>query len=75
MFDLTSDFGDIYEGHIIRIKHEENNEEKLVLLLASASHSNVKLTPLKDLENISADPANLDARLDPVYHMFRKSQM
>ena len=81
MFELTSDFGDIYEGHIIRIKNEENNQEKLVLLLASARHSDVKLTPLKDLENIIADPANLDATSDPVYvyfeshHTFRKSRM
>ncbi|CAF0888177.1 unnamed protein product [Adineta ricciae] len=37
MFDLTSTFGDLYEGHVIRI-----NNDKLILLLASVHHSHVK---------------------------------
>ncbi len=56
MFELTSEFGEIYEGHIIRI-----NKEKLVLLLASTHHSDIKLAQSED------DPANLDAKIDQVY--------
>lgn len=55
MFELTSTFGDIYEGHIVRI-----NNDKLVLLLASTYHSNVKLS------QITNDPANIDNKTDKV---------
>ena len=61
MFDLTSEFGDIYEGHVIRI-----NNEKLVLLLASAHHSNIKLTRFADFNEMTPDPAHIDASMDPV---------
>ena len=68
MFDLTSEFGDIYEGHIIRI-----NKEKLVLLLASAYHSNIQLNQSEDLRNdLDDDLAHLDSQLDPVYIHFLK---
>ncbi|CAF3669561.1 unnamed protein product [Rotaria sp. Silwood1] len=55
MFELTSEFGDIYEGHIIRI-----NKKKLVLLLASTYHSNIKLVQSHDFKNIINDSTNLD---------------
>ena len=61
MFDLTSEFGDIYEGHIVRM-----NNERLVLLLASAHHSSIKLTRFADLNETTPDPAHIDARTDPV---------
>ncbi|CAF0769866.1 unnamed protein product [Adineta steineri] len=51
MFELTSEFGDIYNGHIIRI-----NKDKLVLLLASTHYSDMKITQTKD------DLANVDAK-------------
>ncbi len=51
MFELTSEFGDIYEGHIIRI-----NKEKLVLLLASTYHSRIKFSQSKNLKNIIDQP-------------------
>ncbi|CAF1222036.1 unnamed protein product [Adineta ricciae] len=47
MFDLTSAFGDLYEGHIIRI-----NNDKLILLLASAHHSHVKFA------QVDTDPSD-----------------
>ena len=51
MFELTSEFGEIYEGHIIRI-----NQEKLVLLLASTNHSYIKLSQIDNLENPLDEP-------------------
>lgn len=54
MFELTSEFGDIYEGHIIRI-----NQEKLVLLLTSTYHSHIKLSQPKNLKNIPDEPVNI----------------
>lgn len=48
MFELTSEFGDIYQGHIIRI-----NQEKLVLLLSSTFHSYIQLSQPSNLENIT----------------------
>ncbi|CAF4265277.1 unnamed protein product, partial [Rotaria sp. Silwood2] len=59
MFELTSEFGDIYEGHIIRI-----NNEKLVLLLASTYHSDIKLTQSDDFKNIINDSTNFDVRIN-----------
>ena len=54
MFGLTSVFGDIYEGHIIRI-----NKNKLVLLLASAHHSHIKLSRAENLANIPDEPVHI----------------
>jgi hypothetical protein len=51
MFELTSDFGEIYEGHIIRI-----NKQKLVLLLASADHSDIELARPTNLNYINESP-------------------
>ncbi|UJR22823.1 hypothetical protein I4U23_025853 [Adineta vaga] len=53
MFELTSTFGDIYEGHIIKI-----NKDKIVLLLASTYHSNIKLS------QVANDPTNIDTKTD-----------
>ncbi len=53
MFELTSEFGDIYEGHIIRI-----NNDKLVLLLASTYHSHIQFSHSKNLENIIDEPVD-----------------
>lgn len=53
MFGLTSAFGDIYEGHIIRI-----NGDKLVLLLASAHHSHIQFSLPSNLPDIPDEPVN-----------------
>ncbi|CAF4638904.1 unnamed protein product [Rotaria magnacalcarata] len=59
MFDLTSEFGDLYEGHIIRI-----NKEKLVLLLASTYYSDVKLAQSEDLEQIINNSIAFDTKMN-----------
>ncbi|CAM4915049.1 unnamed protein product [Rotaria socialis] len=59
MFDLTSEFGDLYEGHIIRI-----NKEKLVLLLASTYYSDVKLAQSEDLEQIINNSIAFDTKIN-----------
>ena len=55
MFDLTSAFGDLYEGHIIRI-----NNDKLILLLASAHYSHVKFAQM------NTDPTDNMAHISQV---------
>ena len=57
MFGLTSAYGDIYEGHIIRM-----NKEKLVLLLASANHSHIQLSSPVNLKNIPEEPVDIPKR-------------
>lgn len=54
MFGLTSTYGDVYEGHIIRM-----NKEKLVLLLASAHHSHIQLSSPVNLKSIPAEPVDI----------------
>lgn len=63
MFDLTSDFGDIYEGHILRINHD-----KLTLLLSSTDHSYIKLSSAKHIEHLVDKPVGIfeDLVLDQV---------
>jgi hypothetical protein len=63
MFELTSEFGDIYEGHIIRI-----NKEKLVLLLASTYHSHIKFSQCENLENIPDEPVlTMNNFISPIF--------
>ncbi len=54
MFELTSDFGEIYEGHIIRI-----NKQKLVLLLASADYSDIKLAQPNEIKTMNENPVSI----------------
>lgn len=70
MFQLRSDYGDLYEGHLIRIDDENSIRQRTILLLASTFHADMKLTSLKNLT--LDDPAHLDARIDPVGHFSNK---
>lgn len=63
-YQLMSDYGDLYEGYVLRIRHEHPDREKYVLFLASTFHTNVKLASIE--EWTMDDPAQLDARLDSV---------
>lgn len=60
MFELTSEFGDIYEGHIVRL-----NKEKLVLLLASTYHTYAKLVHREVLKTIINNP---NTKINTVNH-------
>lgn len=54
MFELTSDFGDIYEGHILRI-----NSDKLIMLLSSTDHSYIKLSSSNHIPNMIDKPVGV----------------
>lgn len=62
MFELTTAFGDIYEGHIVRI-----NQSKLVLLLSSTYHSDVKLARFKNCKEIMNNSINVDNTINSVH--------
>lgn len=66
MFGLTSTYGDIYEGHIIRM-----NKEKLVLLLASAHHSHIQFSSPVNLKTIPDESVNALKRDDFHFCHFR----
>ena len=50
MFQLRSDYGDLYEGHLIRIDDENSIRQRTILLLASTFHADMKLTSLKKFD-------------------------
>jgi hypothetical protein len=66
MFGLTSSFGSLYEGHIIRLKTDTNDQTRFVLLLASTHHVHVQPILSDDLLVEFNQQAHAQVRLDSV---------